>query len=218
METVVGATLIALLASLTPGPDIFLTVLHSMRFGWRLAAFTVAGIVVGVSLHLAVGISGVSLLLARSGTAMVALSILGGSWLVTIGLQGVRSLYRNRSQRQATSDAIDAQSESDPLPSPAPGQLFLCGLMTNLLNPKALLFFISLFAIVLGPETPLHQKLLTAVSIPVCQATAFISVAYLIDKSGSRSRWKLIQARAEWVLSLLLIFLGGALILRTLVG
>lgn len=65
MELVLTATLISVFASLTPGPDILLTVFNSLRFGFRHGVATTMGILCGVSLHLSAGILGISWLISH---------------------------------------------------------------------------------------------------------------------------------------------------------
>ncbi|MFO7671078.1 MAG: LysE family transporter, partial [Bacteroidales bacterium] len=88
MELILTVALIHLLACLSPGPDIFLVVLNSLRHGWRTGVATTAGILTGVSLHITFGIAGISLIVAQSERLAAAVSLAGGAWLVWLGLKG----------------------------------------------------------------------------------------------------------------------------------
>ena len=121
-----------LLLNITPGPDILYIVGRSTQ-GFRPGAVAALGIGAGCFVHIFAAAIGLSALLAASATAFMAVKMVGGAYLVWIGI----SLLRTRSRRPS------------PGPGHAPGhvtlgRVFAQGFLTNALNPKVALFFLAL--------------------------------------------------------------------------
>ena len=123
-----------------PGPDLFLLLRLGVRD--RTAALRAAiGIMLGNLAWIAVSVLGLSALIRAIPGVLPALQLAGAAVLLWIGAQSVRAGLRG------LRDPAAAQTAS--APSPRPLRL---GLVTNLSNPKALLFFTALFSQMLPPE------------------------------------------------------------------
>ena len=120
-----------LLLNITPGPDLLITTLRASTAGFRAGAITALGIGAGSLVHVALGALGLSALLSTwsSGFAMVKWA--GAFYLIYLGM---RMLF----------NAGAPQASTQPVPQTLPGgRLFLQGVLTNLLNPKVVLFFLA---------------------------------------------------------------------------
>ncbi|HEY3393589.1 MAG TPA: LysE family translocator [Lacipirellulaceae bacterium] len=120
-----------LLLNLTPGPDMLYLMGRSSMQGRRAGVAATLGICAGGLVHTVGGAVGVSALLAASATAFTVLKIVGAVYLCYVGVSMVVS-----SRTAANIQDIDV----------APVGLttvFLQGLLTNVLNPKVALFFLS---------------------------------------------------------------------------
>lgn len=201
MEFLLTIALIHLMACLSPGPDILLVIQTSLRSGFRQALATVAGILSGVALHILFGLTGISVLIATRPPARTALALAGASYLLFLGLRGL--LNRNAAR---SASAVATQS---PAAKPVPlAASFRSGLWVNLLNAKALLFFLSLFSVMLGPGVPLPTRILAGLIMIAVQAIAFSLVARLADQPRFRSAWPNWQHRLDLAISFLLACLG----------
>ncbi|MFO7724085.1 MAG: LysE family transporter [Oceanipulchritudo sp.] len=200
MELIVGIAFIHLIACLSPGPDIFLVVLNSLRHGWRVGVATTFGILSGVSLHIILGISGISYLLTQGPLLRGLIPAAGGGWLVYLGLKGLLQSLRK--------PATPLAAEAAPGAGLSGGRAWLEGLMVNLLNPKALLFFLSLFSVMIGPDVTLSLRILAGAVMILVQALAFSLVAFLIDRPFLKKRWIPLQTWLERGVSALLLLLG----------
>ncbi|GAA1795687.1 LysE family translocator [Leucobacter iarius] len=123
-----------------PGPDLFLLLRLGIRD--RSAALRAAiGIMLGNLAWILVSVLGLSALLRAIPWALPALQVAGSAVLIWIGVQSIRAGLRD------LRDPAAAQTAG--APSTRPLRL---GLITNLSNPKALLFFTALFSQMLPPE------------------------------------------------------------------
>lgn len=194
MELLLTVATVHLLACLSPGPDILLVVRTALRHGRLPAIRTTLGILTGVSVHIGCGLAGISYLIAQSEQLKALLALAGGTYLLYLGITG---WLASRSPSGAVAEKADG-----------PGPTFRQGLLVNLLNVKALFFFLSLFSVVLGPEIPLGTKILAGGTMIGVQFIAFSTVAILADRPGFRTAWPQLQHWLDAVISLLFLIIG----------
>lgn len=202
MDFLLSIAVIHLIACLSPGPDILLVIQTSLRSGFRTALATVAGILSGVAVHILLGLTGVSVLIATQPLARTALALAGASYLLFLGLRGLLQT-RPRTDNDSPPATSPASRRHPSLPAS-----FRSGLWINLLNAKALLFFLSLFSVMLGPDVPLPTRILAGFTMLAVQAVAFSLVARLADQPRFRSAWPRWQHRLDLAISFLLACLG----------
>ncbi len=135
--------------NLTPGPDVFYMVTHSLKSGWRAGAVAAAGITAGCFVHVAAATVGLSALVAASTTAFTVLKWVGAAYLVYVGWQMLSS--------KAHSDAMDSVAATA-IFQRADGQkdyvkIFKQGFLTNVLNPKVALFFLAFLPQFVSPAS-----------------------------------------------------------------
>lgn len=133
-----------LLAVASPGPDFAIVLKQSLRHGRRTAAWTSVGIGSGIALHASYSLLGLGLVLRNSSQWFDVVKFAGAAYLAWLGVQALRATPRSANER-ATLAAPG---------TPADRSAFVTGFLTNALNPKATLFIISLFVVVVSPNTP----------------------------------------------------------------
>ena len=137
-------------ALMSPGPDVVVVLQRSLA-GRRQGMATATGIVAGLSVWLVAAFAGLATLVRLYPQVMVVLQVAGGVLLATLGVLGLRGWWRARAAARRGSTSATAASDmplADPAAGTGPsrhgadlGADFLRGLLTNLTNPKALVFF-----------------------------------------------------------------------------
>ena len=133
----VSFTLASVLVVLLPGPDSLVVVRGLVRGGRRGGASTAAGVLCGLVVWIAATALGLSTLLRASEVGYEALKIAGACYLIWIGARSLLSVRRT---------ASEVAIEGDGPMAPAPvlgGSGFVAGFLTDLLNPKVGVFFVS---------------------------------------------------------------------------
>ena len=125
---------VVLVAYLVPGPD-FAVILRSATHGTRTGVAAAVGAQLGLCAHMLMAVAGLSVVLARYPDVLSAIRVLGGTYLVYLGGRLILPTLR-RSDRSR--DDVSAPVDQDRVSVRA---AFAQGLFTNLLNPKAVLFF-----------------------------------------------------------------------------
>jgi threonine/homoserine/homoserine lactone efflux protein len=131
------ATLIVLL----PGPDTLVVVRNLLRGGKRRAALTVLGVLTGLSVWVITASLGLSAVLRASHTGYDVLRIVGAAYLVWIGLQSILSRGSMTGGHGVDGQIVDEAPKRSY--GPLLGSGYVSGLLTDLLNPKVGVFFIS---------------------------------------------------------------------------
>ncbi len=194
--------LVMLVGQLSPGPDFLLVVRNSLQHGLRGGLFTVAGISTGIIVHATVAATGLALVLAVSPRAYRALLFVGALYLGWLGIKLLLSL-----RKKPPSDAPDA--------APSDGTAFREGLFTNLLNPKVAIFFSSILAQFLRPDSPPHERVLYPAIIVVEGALVWCLVAFLLQKAPVRRRFLRFERPLNALFGVLLLAVALATFLRS---
>jgi RhtB (resistance to homoserine/threonine) family protein len=137
MEHSLWTYLIAIsLLTITPGVDTVLIIRNTTRGGWRDGMLSSLGICSGLFVHALVSAVGISVILLQSAWAFRALKLAGAAYLVWLGFVSLRSALRGRS-----SNRIDADRTR--LGGFIPRRSLREGLLSNVLNPKAIVFYMA---------------------------------------------------------------------------
>lgn len=193
-------TATAALITVTPGPDSALVLRSALRQGHRPAFMTGLGVSVGLMVWGLTSAVGVAALLAASPTGFRILQTAGALWLVWLG---VRALATARSHATPQDEEQAAAAETSSRRS------FAIGLSTNLLNPKALVFYVSLLPQFIPPHVPAFPlTLLYAVVHAVLNIAWFGLLSWWIPAARGLMRRGSVQAWIERVTGLVLVGFG----------
>ncbi|MDR7051392.1 threonine/homoserine/homoserine lactone efflux protein [Duganella sp. 3397] len=129
-EQFIGFLSAALLITISPGPDNLMVLSVGVSRGRRQGMVFGIGCALGCLSHTVLAALGVSALIAASPTAFGALKIIGGAYLVWLGIGALRS----RGVARVAHTSLQDESL---------GRLFAKGLLANAINPKVVLFFLS---------------------------------------------------------------------------
>lgn len=160
---------VAALLTLTPGPDMALVLRNGIRGGVRAAWWTGLGCCAGIAVYAAASAVGLAAVLAASATAFTVIKFAGAAYLIYLGVMAfVRS-----GQTASTTEAQDATRASvREAAAVGQNQAFRQGFMSNLLNPKIALIFLTLIPqFVSSGEKPFATTAILA--------TAFLGMAVL---------------------------------------
>jgi RhtB (resistance to homoserine/threonine) family protein len=170
-------TVVHLLAAASPGPDFAYVTRQSLVHGRRAGLLASAGIALGLAIHIVYSAAGLAAVIAHSVHWMTAIKLVGGAYLLWLGVKGLRA------RRSAGTVADDARV----LPSSAPRQV-LGGFLCNAFNPKAPIYFLALFTVVLSPGLPLPTLLAYGAWIMLLQWLWFSLVATVFAHRAIRDR------------------------------
>lgn len=190
--------LIHLLAVASPGPDFAIVVRESVAHGRRAGVFCALGVGTGIFVHVAYSLLGIGLIVSQSIVLFNALKWLAAAYLLYIGFKALRA-------QPAASGAVEEQAAA---PARTPRGAFVTGFVTNGLNPKATLFFLSLFTVVINPHTPLLVQGGYGVYLAVATALWFCLVAMLFSQQRVRDGFARLGHWFDRLMGAVLVGLG----------
>lgn len=170
-------------ALLSPGPDFFLIAGNAIRHNLRGSRFICLGVALGNAVYIAVAILGWSGIRDNPQLFSV-IETIGAGYLLWIGVQ----LLRSRPHALAL-----GSNESQ-----VPGllkQLFL-GMNSALLNPKNALFYMSLMAVILGPDVTLLQQIVCGIWMVLA---VFLWDLFIAGAIGHQSVRGVLNRKIHWV-------------------
>jgi threonine/homoserine/homoserine lactone efflux protein len=190
----------ALLMVLTPGPNMVYVLSRSVCQGRRAGFVSLLGVVAGFLLHVLAAAIGLSAVFMAVPLAFELLKWAGAAYLLWLAWQAVRP---------GASSPFEPRS----LPADSPRKLFAMGFVTNLLNPKIAVFYLSVFPQFVAPER--GSVFLQSITLGVTQIAVSFTINSLIVLFGAAlaswfARHRLWLAVQRYVMG----FVLGALAVR----
>jgi threonine/homoserine/homoserine lactone efflux protein len=133
-----------LVAVASPGPDFAIVLRQCVSNGRQAGLWTSLGIALGILLHVSYCVLGVGVLLSSSPGLFLVVKLLAAVYLVFLGVRAIQASLRTP---ELATSAAARQAHT-------PKNWVLTGFLTNGLNPKATLFFLALFSVVIDIQTP----------------------------------------------------------------
>ena len=208
--------------TLTPGPDMALVLRNGVRGGSSAAWWTGLGCCTGIAGYAAASAVGLAALLAASATAFTALKLVGAAYLVYLGVMALWHARRRPAAPAAgaagaasavgaaatRADDRDAGNPGVGAPALRRATAFRQGLLSNLLNPKIALLFLTLIPQFVTPGEPVWTTgVLAAVFLAVAVVwwRAFSLAVGALGALLSRER---VRTAVDRVAGVVLIGLG----------
>ncbi|HEX7981569.1 MAG TPA: LysE family translocator [Gemmatimonadaceae bacterium] len=204
---------VALLLTLIPGADTALVTRNALTLGLRGARWTILGICTGCLIHATASALGLSAILATSARAYEVVKYVGAAYLVWIGVQGIRGAGRGADPSTACG-MIESRGQtpsgSDPLASG--GHPFTQGFLTNILNPKVALFYLTFLPQFIPADAPILRTSLLLAMIHNALGFAWLSIyARFVDRLRGALTRPVVKAWLERVTGGALMLLGARL-------
>ncbi len=182
LSTLIQIVLLNFIVLISPGPDFAVVTHNSLVYGRRTGIMTAFGITLGELVHLSYIILGFGSIISKNFWLLTIIKFCGCLYLVSIGF---KMLF---SRPQKTDLAIENKSISSK-------RAILKGALTNFLNPKAILYFLSIFSIVVDFDTPAYILSIYGISILASTfgwfslVAIFFSISKINNKLTSIRHW-----------------------------
>ena len=186
-------------AVMSPGPDFFLISRQSIRYGRKIALWTAGGIGTGILFHSGLAVTGMLIILSSNDLYLIALKLICSFYLIYLGLNSLLNVSN------FDDDIINKDKWTR-----AGG--FTVGLITNITNIKALLFFISLFGIVLN-STSNFSLMLYGLYMAVMTFVWFALVSYIFTSYIFKEKFLKFFGVFEKLLGLVLVIIAFQILL-----
>jgi threonine/homoserine/homoserine lactone efflux protein len=183
--------------AVVPGPAVTYIVTHSIDKGRRAGIVSACGIASGGLVHVVAATVGLSALIASSATAFTAVKLVGAAYLVAVGI------------RRILSREEDGEIQSVPAPH---RELYVQGVVVNVLNPKTALFFLAFLPQFVDPARGAiwPQVAFLGILFALIAFASDVSYALLADLLAGKLRRSGGGAKAQrWVSGGIFVALGA---------
>lgn len=191
-----------MVALVSPGPDFVVACHNTLMYSRSIGIYTAVGFGLGICVHISYAVFGLSWLIANNELIFTVIQYLGAFYLILIGIQSLRSF-----QSQIGQETVSASSRISPF------RAVRIGFITNVLNPKATLFFLSLFSTMLNPTVGKLTLVVIAVLLVVTTILWFSLVALLISHPRFTTTLKRYEKTVHQFFGVLLIGIGGIILI-----
>ncbi len=182
---------------LIPGPDILYVLARGFGGGRRAGVVSGLGVGMGEVIHTLLAVGGLGAILATSLTAFLMIKYLGAIYLVFLGIRTIRD-----------KQVLTLPSTSTPIPLM---RAFWQGMLTNLLNPKAVLFFVAFLPQFVNPTHGQAQFQIGFLGI-LFALSDLLFLSVLAYSTGFLHTWITRNARftaqLRWISGSILVGLG----------
>ncbi len=163
------------LALLSPGPDFFIITQTALKKPLRHAYSVSAGIASANAFYLVIAVLGLEVIKEMDNLMMV-LKYLGGAYLVFIGFMLLKSKKVDLHVKEPSLHVKSLKAE------------FVIGFLSGFLNPKNAIFYLSLFTVMVSPDTSLFMRTLYALWMSCAVLFWDMAVATLIGNKRVKNR------------------------------
>lgn len=209
IEQALAFSAAAAVLTLLPGPDTFLVLRNTVRHGRRAGLLTTLGICPGVFVHATVSALGMAAVLRHAPWGWGLLQALGAAYLTLLGVRSLRDAYRLHRHPEGV-------ELRDAVAMPVARRL-LEGFLSNILNPKTMVFYMAFLPQFLRPDDPVWSTSLLLTSLHWLEGMLWLG--FLVLALGRVRVWLLrpsTLAGLELLSGLLLVGFGARLALAHL--
>ena len=185
-------------ALILPGPDFVAVVRSSMTRGATAGLLTTIGVSIGLGFYATLSLLGLSALLIEVQWLTWAVRVLGGAYLIYLGIKLIR----------AKPAAIDAQQVRDPVP----GSALVFGFLVTLTNPKAIVLFASVFATAVTGSTPTWLLVLMIGLVVACSLVWYSLVSVFMSSPPIMSQFQNARHWIERAAGICFILIAGRIL------
>jgi RhtB (resistance to homoserine/threonine) family protein len=189
--------LIHFLGLISPGPDFIVAIKNSLTYSRKVGLWTAVGFALGIGVHLFYCIAGLALLISKYIFLFNTIKYLGAGYLIYLGIKALIT-------KQSIVD-IEKEKTTTKL---SPFKAVRIGFFTNVLNPKATLFFLSIFTLMVTPETSNATLYISSIIMIINTALWFMFVALFFTQKPILNTFNRFQSLFSKTLGGILIAIG----------
>tara|TARA_B100001741_G_scaffold68591_1_gene54718 strand:+ start:334 stop:939 length:606 start_codon:yes stop_codon:yes gene_type:complete len=194
-----SSAIMHLIALTSPGPDTAIVIRQVSLYGRNEGFKTAVGIGIGIYLHCLLAINGISLIITSNELYKFIISIIGSVYIMYLGINMLISKSEN----------INNDSKSTPKNS------MLIGLITNVFNVKAFLFFVSLFSFLIEDMTDIYFYIFP-IYFALTSSLWFIFLSYIFTVSKNKAFNMYSNKYLSSIMSLVLCFIALFILIRSI--
>ena len=187
---------------MSPGPDFFLIVRQSLCQGRKISIFTSMGIGAGIIVHVFFCIFGLGAIISTSDIIFNLIIISGALYIIYMGIKSLLVSI------PLISEDYDINKEYSSYTA------FGKGFLTNILNPKATLFFLSIYTIIINDNSPTYIQLAYGLWMAVATVGWFCFLSIVLTNDRIVKRVELFGFKIQKIMGIVLLIIGFKILIN----
>ncbi|MFF9478474.1 LysE family translocator [Streptomyces sp. NPDC014733] len=210
--SLLGFTAVAALLTVSPGPDFAVVLRTALGSGRRAALCSALGIAAGCFVWGLAGAVGLTAMLSASEVAYGVLRVAGALYLMWLGVQALRTARRRRTAPgEAVPSAVEETADGVGADGISPLRAFRTGLLTNVLNPKVGVVYLSLLPQFIPHGAPVVATTLLLVAVHAVLGVVWLgTLACAVHRARAFFRRPRVRRRLDQATGGVLLALGAA--------
>ncbi|MGX2959810.1 LysE family translocator [Peribacillus sp. JNUCC 23] len=178
MDNLLAYILMALMMSMLPGTDTVLIMKNTLSHGSKAGRYTILGMATGLTFWTIIAVFGLSVVIAQSLFLFNAIKYMGAAYLLYLG---IRAFFTKRTL-SLEAVQVDSQHSDDKSAHHHNKEPYLQGAISNILNPKTILVYITFMPQFIDLNGNTNQQLIVlSLILTIIAVGWFMILVYLID-------------------------------------
>lgn len=196
LPQIISISVISIFMAISPGADFVMVTRNSIFHGRFAGLYSALGVALAIWIHVAYSIAGLAIIISNSIVLFSIIKYLGAVYLIYIGWKTFQSKPDVKTDEDAEPKILSNFSA------------FKIGFITNALNPKATIFFLSIFTQIVNPQTPLVLQVVYGAIISLAHLLWFSGVAVFLSQPVLLTKFNAYRGRIEKVVGVILVGFG----------
>jgi RhtB (resistance to homoserine/threonine) family protein len=196
LEEIVSVGLIAVFMAISPGADFAMVTRNSIFYSRTAGIYSSLGIAFAIWVHVAYSIAGLAIIISKSIVLFSVIKYFGAAYLIYIGWKTFHAPPKEKKQSAGCTGRMSNISA------------FKVGFITNALNPKTTIFFLSIFTQIITPGTPWYILMIYGAIISLAHLIWFCTVTVVLTQPIMLRKFNNYRRSIERVVGSVLIMFG----------
>ena len=196
LPELISVSIIAIFMAISPGADFVMITRNSMLHGRKSGLYSSLGIGLAIWVHVTYSIAGLAIVISKSIVLFSIIKYLGAAYLIYIGYK----TFTSKSH-------LDLDNKTK-VPKLTWFRAVKLGFITNVLNPKTTLFFLSIFTQVVNPTTPIWIQLVYGLIISSAHILWFSVVSLFFSHPSLVKKFNIHKRKIEKLVGSVLMGFG----------
>lgn len=196
LEQFLTLSLIAVFMAISPGADFVMVTKNSIFYSRKAGFYTALGVSAAIWLHVAYSIAGLAVIISNSIVLFSIIKYLGAGYLIYIGW------------KTFTSNSLPSEQNITSTQDLSKMQAFKVGFITNALNPKTTIFFLSIFTQLVDINTPLWVQIVYGLIISIAHLIWFGTVSFMFSHPVLLQKFNNYKKAIERIVGTVLVAFG----------
>ena len=191
--------LLAVILAVTPGADTMVVLRNAVAGGTRHGLMTMIGVKLGTLTHALLASVGIAAILLQFSAVYSTIKFAGAIYLGWLGLMSLVSAVKGRKRDEKTEQITE----------PEAGKALLQGFLSNILNPKVVLFYLAVLPQFIGPQDPVILKAISLGAIHIVASALWLTgISVFVGAMGAWLARPAVKRALDTVAGLALIGFG----------